>query len=364
MSSSVTWPVVLPMDAEPGARDAFAMNFKGIEICCPQCREELDQPGEDQLRCRGCRRVYPVLLEIPDLRVFPDPYISLEEDRAKALRLAQRFTDFDFEELIHYYYSNTPAVPPHHARLYTRGLMAAAGRAGDWLRSWEATAGDGAAEALLDIGCGTAPLLVAANKYPCRVGVDIAFRWLLVGKKRLAEAGLNLPLICACAEALPFHDAVFDRVVTDSALEHWKDQPRGLAEVRRVIRPGGRLFIATPNRFSLGPDPQTGMWAGGWLPESWTGALVRRQGGVPPVRHLLNGFALRHLLRKANFEEIRIYLPTVPEAQRRHFSGIFRALLAAYDMARRLPISRSLLYWIGPMLHAVAKAPEGSARNV
>ncbi len=340
------------------------MNFKGIEICCPHCREELDRPSEDQLRCRGCSCVYPVLLEIPDLRVFPDPYISFEEDRAKALRLSQRFADFDFAAFVYYYYSNTPAVPPHHARLYTRGLLAAAARAEEWLRLWESAAGNGSAEALLDIGCGTAPLLVAANNYRCRVGVDIAFRWLLVGKKRLAEAGLDLPLICACAEALPFRDAVFDRVVADSALEHWKDQPRGLAEGRRVMRPGGRLFIATPNRFSLGPDPQTGVWAGGWLPESWTAALVRRQGGIPPVRHLLDTSALRRLLRGANFEDVRIYLPTVPEAQRQHFSSFVRALLAAYDTARRLPISGSLLFWIGPILHAVAKAPERLARNV
>ena len=339
------------------------MNFKGIEICCPHCRGELERAQEDELRCLGCGRAYPILLDIPDLRIFPDPYIGLEEDRAKGTRLAQRFREFDFEGLVRFYYSTTPVVPPHHARLYTRGLLAAVGRAEEWLRSWEVTAGDGAAKSLIDLGCGTAPLLEVARQYPCRVGVDIAFRWLVVGQKRLADAGLDLPLICACAEALPFRDATFDRVVADSSLEHCRDQGKALAEARRVMRPGGRLFLGTPNRFSLGPDPQTGIWAGGWLPQSWTAALVRRQGGIPPVRNLLSFVSLRRLLRGAKFENVRVYLPQVPRAQRAHFSRMVRALMAAYDVARRLPLSRFLLLWIGPMLHAVAQSPEGPKRD-
>jgi len=339
------------------------MSFKGIEICCPHCRGELERPRQDALVCVGCRRSYPVLLDIPDLRVFPDPYIGIEEDRAKGCRLAERFHDFDFEGFVNFYYSMTPVVSAHHAREYTRGLLAAAARTQAWLASWEAVAGAGPAESLLEIGCGTAPLLVAAKGYGCRVGVDIAFRWLVVGKKRLAEAGLDLPLICACAEALPFRDAVFDRGVADSVIEHLKDQPQAMREVRRVLRPGGRLFVATPNRFSLGPDPQTKVWAGGWLPQSWIAAMVRRQGGLPPVRNLLTVRQLRRLLSGAGFEDIQIFLPRIPAEQRAHFPPLMRRLAAAYEYARRFAISRELLYLVGPMLHAVVAHPQGSAKN-
>jgi SAM-dependent methyltransferase len=214
------------------------MNFQGIEISCPHCRGELERVREDLIRCSGCARESPVILGIPDLRVFPDPYIGIEEDRAKARRLAEKFDELDFEGFVHYYYSQTTVVPPHHARLYTRGLLAASARAGDWLQAWESVGGQrGKADALLDVGCGTAPILVAAAGYRQRVGVDIAFRWLIVGKKRLAEAGVECPLICACAEALPFAEASFDRAIADSALEHLRDQPRALAEIHRVLRP-------------------------------------------------------------------------------------------------------------------------------
>lgn len=331
------------------------MNFKRIDICCPHCRAELDQPRQNALVCRGCRREFPVLLGIPDLRIFPDPYIGIEEDRAKAARLGERFNDFDFEGLVDFYYANTSVVPPHHARIYKRGLMAAPARAEGWLASWDGGNNGGT---LLDIGCGTAPLLCVANQYRTRVGVDIAFRWLVVAKKRLAEAGLDLPLICACAEALPFHDEAFGHAVADSTVEHLRDQPKGLSEMRRVLRSGGRLMLATPNRFSIGPDPHTGVWAGTWLPQSWTAALVRRAGGIPPVRNLLSIFSLRDLLRDARFRDVRISLPGIPPRQRAHFSPLLRAAIAAYDLFRRLPVSRHLLYLFGPLLQATATRGE------
>lgn len=330
------------------------MNFQGMELCCPHCREELERPREDALHCRGCGREFPVICGIPDLRVFPDPYIGIEEDRAKGRQLAEHFHEFRFEEFIDYYYANTSVVPPQHAQLYKRGLLAAAARAEDWLESWDAGAG-GPGTALLDVGCGTAPLLLAAKNYRLRAGVDIAFRWLVVGKKRLAEAGLELPLLCACAEALPFRDAAFDRVVFDSALEHLRDQPASLAEAHRVLCPRGYVFLATPNRLSVGPDPQTGMWAGGWLPESWTASIVRRAGGIPPVRRLLSVFALRGLLRAARFSQVRISLPGIPARQRALFSPLMKTLIAIYDGVRRFPASRPLLRLVGPLLHATAR---------
>jgi len=334
------------------------MKFRGIEICCPHCRGGLREQRSDALICTACGREFPVLLGIPDLRVFPDPYIGFEEDRAKAAKLGEYFRDFDFEGFVDFYYANTSVVPPQHARLYKRGLLAAPARADDWLESWEASTGDGRRGALLDVGCGTAPLLVAAKKYELRAGVDIALRWLVVGKKRLADAGLDLPLICACAEALPFRDECFDRVFADSALEHLKDQRQGLSEARRVLRSGGWLFLATPNRFSLGPDPQTGVWAGGWLPERWTAAIVRRAGGIPPQRSLLSVWRLRRLLREARFEQIQTALPGIPARQRALFSPLTRLLIGVYDLLRRLPITKHALYLVGPLLLATARRKE------
>jgi SAM-dependent methyltransferase len=339
------------------------MDIQGIEIRCPRCRGELESSQQDALDCLGCHQVYPMIMGIPDLRVFPDPYIGIEEDRAKARRLAERFNDFDFEGFVYFYYTLTSVVPPQHARQYTRGLLAAQGRAENWLKAWETQGSDGPADSLLEIGCGTAPVLAAAKNYRRRVGVDIAFRWLIVGKKRLVQAGADLPLICACAEALPFCEESFDRVVADSAIEHFRDQRRSLDETYRVLRQGGKIFVATPNRFSLGPDPQTGLWAGSWLPGSWTAALVRRQGGIPPVRRLRSVFSLKRLLSKAGFVDVRVFLPGIPDHQRAQFPPWMNFLMAAYDLVRRFAPARYMLYLIGPLIHAVATKQRVLARE-
>ncbi len=355
------------------------MRFKGIEICCPLCKGDLQQnvgggpetadpvkisgrqPNISSLRCFSCNRVFPVVLDIPDLRVFPDPYIDSENDRAKGLRVAARMDELDFAALVDFYYSITPVVPPQHARLYKRGLMAGVARAEAALDSWEnAVNGKGHVDgsSVLDIGCGTAPLLVAgAQRSKKLVGVDIAFRWLVVAKKRLVEAHLDLPLICACAEALPFPDGLFDRVVADSVLEHLQDQPRAVAECYRVMKRDGYLYVSTPNRFSLGPDPHVGLWAGSYLPHRWLVAYVRRQGGIPPKRRLLSARSLTRLLEAAASSPPQVYLPEVPPAQRRQFGKGLRCLIDLYHVGRRLPASRALLRWVGPLLHAVARKP-------
>jgi SAM-dependent methyltransferase len=211
---------------------------------------------------------------------------------------------------------------------------------------------------MLEIGCGTAPLVVAARgRWERMVGVDIALRWLVVARKRLAEAGMDVPLVCACAEALPFRDASFDRVVGDAVIENVSDQPRALGEAARVLRPGGRVHLATTNRFSLGPDPATGIWAAGWLPTETVAARMRRRGGVPPVRSLLSAPALRRLLRGAGLARPRLSLPTFPAAQVASLPPLVRRLVGGYHLAARLPLSRHLLFLVGPKLQASAEKP-------
>ncbi|MBI3470649.1 MAG: methyltransferase domain-containing protein [Candidatus Solibacter usitatus] len=325
------------------------MNFRGIEICCPSCRGDLRELVS-AFQCQACARSYPVDGGIPDLRVFPDPYIKPDADRYKGLALAAKFGEMNFEGLIDYYYSITAAVPAHHARQYKRGLMAGLARAQAAVAGWPA------GEALLDVGCGTAPLLVAAApKFKTLVGVDISFRWLTVGRKRLLEAGLDVPLICACAEALPFPGPAFDRVAGESVVETLEDQSRAMRECCRVLRPGGRIFLSTPNRFSLGPDPHIGVWMGGWLPESWIAEMARRQGAVPPKRRLLSPRSLGKLLRRAGFHAVRTTLPDIPEAQRAQFGSATRRLIDLYRTLRALPVTSTALRWIGPLLHCEAE---------
>jgi SAM-dependent methyltransferase len=337
------------------------MELHGLVVVCSVCRGDLAAETATALRCAECGRNFPIIAGIPDLRLETGPYISLEEDRAKALLLERECTGLDFAASVQRYYELADAVPAFQARRFIRSLLAAAGRAAHSLERWESVSGAAGGGVLLEIGCGTAPLLVAASgRYPRLVGVDIALRWLVMARKRLTDAGLDLPLVCASAESLPFRDQTFDRIVLDSTIEHVRDQRRAFAECRRTLRAGGWMYLSTPNRFSLGPDPHTGLPAGGWLPETLTAAYVRWRGGRPPERRLLSAGDLRRSLRAEGLDSVRIGVPDVPAAQRAGFGPAARRLIDGYHVFRKMPLGRQLLERVGPLLDAVARKPPAS----
>ena len=175
---------------------------------------------------------------------------------------------------------------------------------------------------------------------------------------------MSVPLICACAEALPFREDGFDGVAIDSAIEMMADQARALREAHRVLACGGRLFVATPNRFSLGPDPHLGVPAGGWLPRSLLEALARRQGALTPKRNLLWAGSLSRLIRAAGFDGARLEAPAIADAQLSGLSGAMRAAAGVYQAARRTPVAGPCLRLVGPLLHATAHKPRGAGREV
>jgi ubiquinone/menaquinone biosynthesis C-methylase UbiE len=105
---------------------------------------------------------------------------------------------------------------------------------------------------VLDLGCGTAQLTAdLAARFPGAhvVGLDLSADMLAVARRRLAGPSL----LRANVYALPLADGVLD-LVTSTISYHWYLEPaRALAEVRRVLRPGGRFVLATmaTRRFRL-----------------------------------------------------------------------------------------------------------------
>jgi SAM-dependent methyltransferase len=145
--------------------------------------------------------------------------------------------------------------------------------------------------------------------------------------------------------------------MAESTLEVVAELARALTEAFRVLAPAGRLWLTTPNRWSLGPDPHAGLWAGGWLPPRAVAWWVRRAGGIPPRRRLLSTGTLREGLRAAGFTDVRLFLPPVPDAQRRHLPPLVRAGIAAYGALRRSGPGRWLLLRLGPLIGAVTTRP-------
>lgn len=107
----------------------------------------------------------------------------------------------------------------------------------------------GAGDAVLDVATGTAQIPLALRGRVGAgghiMGLDITPAMLSRGRGHLAGdvSGATVHLVCGSALDLPFADASYDVIVCALGTHHM-DVPRMLAEMRRVLRPGGRLALA------------------------------------------------------------------------------------------------------------------------
>lgn len=127
---------------------------------------------------------------------------------------------------------------------YTRAMAAHPSNAcmSDWLPG-------GTGEKLLELGCGPGKYVAMLSTLGYRVtGVDpLEFpTWKVLREGTSAEL---LPGIRA--ERLPFPDASFDHAVCLGALLYFDDPERALRELRRVVKPGGKVIIRSVNRDNL-----------------------------------------------------------------------------------------------------------------
>ena len=156
---------------------------------------------------------------------------------------------------------------------------------------------------LLDAGCGTGEFAERARRVLGLevVGVDQSDRMVALTRARGLEAHV------ADVESLPFADGAFDAVSATWMLYHVPDLDRGLAELARVLRPGGRLVAITNSEWHLeelwGRDEDASFSA-----ENGTQALRRRFARVErrdvhgaavfasrdALRGYLSGFELLH----------------------------------------------------------------------
>lgn len=341
---------------------AGAMDGHSIEFCCPLCKGPLDQ-GAATYDCRACAKRYPVVLDIPDFRVFPDPYIEIEADHKKGAFLAEHADGLDFLGLVRLYWQITPEVAPDRAERFIARTAMLVEKGEACLRAIESSVEPGTLDAVtrvLEIGCATGGFLVAAKRrYAQVVGTDIAFRWLVVARKRLQECGAQVPVVCCCAEYLPFRDRSYDLVIGEGVLEHVRSQDEMVHECRRVMSPVGVTFLATANRFALAPEPHVHLWGVGFMPRTWADRYVRYFRGIP-YSHIkvLSVTELRRLLRRCHLLNHRILLPSLSPEEVRQLSAVQRIQVAIYNAVKRLPVLRRLLYLVGPSFNVVVRADD------
>ena len=134
-------------------------------------------------------------------------------------------------------------------------------------------------ERVLDVGSG--PGLLSADMAEVVglaghvIGIDVSDAMLALGQRRCANIGETgrLSFIKADATALPFPDAAFDAAVSIQVYEYVADLPNALAELYRVLRPGGGPLSWTPTGTPLSGMPT--------IPSGWAGSLMRGGHGSP-----------------------------------------------------------------------------------
>ena len=321
-------------------------------LCCPVCKGGLSLL-KAELSCSKCQKIYPIVLGIPDLRVYEDPLIPLQDDYVKGGKVQVQAEKVSFAELVRFYWSlpTYPFTPPELRERFIRHVLTDEDR----IEGYKDKIGRGAN--FLDVGCGTAALVkVAHQRFDFAVGCDVAFRWLLIARRRLQEAGLPANLVCCCADYLPFAAGSFGSVASISLIEHVASAEAVIGEFGRVVTETGSIFVWTTNRFSLAPEPHVRVWGVGFLPRRWMPAYVKWRSGLAyEKKHLLSCFEVRRFFKNAGLDAIDFSLPVITAADWEQRSGLEKMGGRVFSWMVKIPLLRLALVVVSPVVQAIAR---------
>lgn len=193
----------------------------------------------------------------------------------------------------------TVDAQPEAAELIEAMRQTAAWPAVQWLRSWtrpwlEVASG----QPILDVGCGLADVLIGLGRDRPddlrAVGVDASQRMLKQARADAQAAGVAVELHRADAAALPFPDGCFAAVRCERTLQWVGDPAAAVAEMVRVLRPGGALVLIDTDWRTAAldlDDPE--------LEDLLTRTMTARPGADV-------GGRLRRMARDAGLEGVRV----------------------------------------------------------
>ncbi len=195
---------------------------------------------------------------------------------------------------------------------------------------------------LLNVGCGTGGFNALARSAGADAwGVDAS-------EEPAAIAALRTPdrILCAAAEELPFPAASFDVVYCYSTLEHVADASRAVREMARVLRPGGALYLHTPNRWACFEGHYKLFWLPG-LPRLLATAYLALRGRPTGFIRTLRPLTLaecRALVEEAGARVTRV----LGDGTNRPVAGPLWPLVRAYYR----------LFRVSPYVELVARCPD------
>lgn len=158
------------------------------------------------------------------------------------------------------------------------------------IRRIDAVAGDRPIS-ILDVGCGTGVFASRIREAlpSARVfGIDLVSEMLTQGAHRWKALADDVHPVQGDSERLPFAAGSFDFVTCANSFHHYPDQERAVAEMHRVLKPGGRLLLIDGYR--------DGPW--GWF--IYDVCVTYREGNV----HHASGRRFREILDRAGFQAV------------------------------------------------------------
>jgi ubiquinone/menaquinone biosynthesis C-methylase UbiE len=207
---------------------------------------------------------------------------------------------------------------------------------------------------VLDIGAGSGGLAIALASAGAVVSAiepdPVRYRW---AEARIHGHGVSVSLSRGAGERLAFPNESFDIVTLDSVIEHVEEPAQVVCEVARVLRPGGLVYVVSPNKSSLLNilrDPHYEMFGVVLLPRRLAKPYVERVRGVargywvyvtPSKRWLVRRFAAEKVdlewLIPDGFEKLE-----TPELLRH---TALRRVTKGANVLGLTPLLRRLLLW-------------------
>jgi SAM-dependent methyltransferase len=192
-----------------------------------------------------------------------------------------------------------------------------------------ALAGDVAGRRVLDAGCGSGPLTAELRDRGALVtGIDASAGMLALARERLGESA-DLRQV-DLRDQLPFPDASFDDVTASLVLHYLEDWGPTLAELRRVLRPGGRLIASVDHPFAVHARQRSaGMRTTYQETYNWTEEWT--MGGRPVTMSFWNRplHAMTEAFTAAGFRIAAVDEPLAVPAARDLFPEDYRLLLVS-----------------------------------
>jgi demethylmenaquinone methyltransferase/2-methoxy-6-polyprenyl-1,4-benzoquinol methylase len=169
-------------------------------------------------------------------------------------------------------------------------------------------------ERVLDVAAGSGDLAAALAARVAPAGevwaTDVNRKMLERGRDRLLDAGVLAPAVQCDAERLPFSPGYFDCVTLGFGLRNMTHKERALAEMARVLKPGGRLVVLEFSRVWAPLKPLYDLYSFQVLP--WLGERV--VGSGEPYRYLAESIrmhpdqaALKRMLEAAGFGAVEVF---------------------------------------------------------